>query len=322
MPELTAYEVQTVENIADWLSIRASFPGVVIKKITSPFTKITRRIVPHSLILKTLHKTGDLAAHSAEAKLILKDAGVDSLEELKVRPLEFCDQLAAVYSIKAERAAMLDGIIAGLGGTATELLNLPLLIGAALRTITMIGHSYGYALQGDSARKYVVMILDLATIDEPERRQKMMKLLRVMESRLNSNPHDKLLPVDEITDSVTEDVELSLIEQLTMESIPLAGDLISMILDYDFMHHVDLTARNVFRERRLREAGLITNIRPNPISRRRRASTEVVEASGQIAYMFGYSLSFISSYPLFFGYDRFAKLTGFQRLRPSCHPSE
>ena len=82
MPELTAYEAQTVEDIADWLSIRASFPGVVIKKITSPFTKITRRIVPHSLILKTLHKTGDLAAHSAEAKLILKDAGVDSLEEL------------------------------------------------------------------------------------------------------------------------------------------------------------------------------------------------------------------------------------------------
>jgi hypothetical protein len=84
------------------------------------------------------------------------------------------------------------------------------------------------------------------------------------------------------------------------------------------MHHVDTTARNVFRERRLREAGLITSIPPNPISRRRRASTEIVEASGQIAYMFGYGLSFISSYPLFFTYDRFAKLTGFQRLRPSC----
>lgn len=318
MPELTAYEAKVVENIADWLSTRASFPGVAIKKITYPFTKITRKIVPHSLILKTLHKTGDLAAHSAEAKLILKDARVESLEELKSRPLEFCDKLAAVYSIHAERAAMIDGVVAGIGGTATELLNLPLLIGAALRTITMIGHSYGYSLQGEWAHRYVVTILDLASIDEPERRQKLMKLLKVMEGRLNTNPHDKLLPVDEITDSVTEDVELSLIEQLTMESIPLAGDLISMILDYDFMHHVDVTARNVFRERRLREAGLIHSILPSPISRRRSALAEAYEASGQIAYMFGYGISFLTSYPLFFGYDRIARLTGFPQISPTC----
>jgi hypothetical protein len=89
MPELTEYEAQTVENIADWLSIRASLPGVAIKKITYPFTKITRRFVPHSLIIKTLHKTGDLASHSAEASLILKDAGVETLEELKTRHSNF-----------------------------------------------------------------------------------------------------------------------------------------------------------------------------------------------------------------------------------------
>lgn len=298
MAELNAYEAAVVAEISAWLSSRASLPGVAIKAMTSPFAKMTRRMVPRSTILKTLHKTEEVAAHSASINTVLKDAKLSTINELKAQPLEFCDRLVDSYSVHAERAAMIDGVVAGLGGTATELLNLPILIGAALRTITMVGHSYGYALEGEFSHNYVLLILDLSTIDEPARRQKFMKLLRHMEHQHEGHSHERALPVNEITESMTEDVEVSLIEQLTMESIPVAGDLISMMLDYDFMHHVDLTARQVFRERRLREEGKIREIKPDPNSSRRSALREAWEASGQMAYMFGYGVSYVTSFPM------------------------
>ena len=307
MPELTAYEAAVVDEISSWLASRASLPGVAIKAITSPFAKMTRRMVPRSTILRTLHKTEEVAAHSASIKTVLKDAKLGSLQELKAQPLEFCDRLVDSYSVHAERAAMIDGVVAGLGGTATELLNLPILIGAALRTITMVGHSYGYALEGEFSHNYVLLILDLSTIDEPPRRQKFMKLLRHMEHQHEGHSHELALPVNEITESMTEDVEVSLIEQLTMEAIPVAGDLISMMLDYDFMHHVDLTARQVFRERRLREEGKIREIKPAANSLRRSALGEAWEASGQIAYMFGYGLSYLTSFPVQYALNRLGR---------------
>lgn len=306
MPQLNPYETRVVAELEAWLATRPSLPGVAIKAITSPFAKITRRLVPRSTLLKTLHKTEEVAAGSARIEAVLQDACVASLQELKAKPLEFCDRLAAFYSVHAERAAMIDGVVAGLGGTATELLNLPILIGAALRTIMMVGHSYGYALEGEFSQNYLLLILDLSTIDDPARRQKFMRLLRLMENHHHGagNCHEHALPVDEITESMTEDVELSLIEQLTLESIPVAGDAISMMLDYDFMHHVDLTARQVFRERRLREEGKITTLKANPVSRRRSALREAWEASGQMAYMFGYGLSYFAALPAFYAISR------------------
>jgi len=307
MPELNSYEAAVLAEISSWLSSRASLPGVAIKAITSPFAKVTRRMVPRATILRTLHKTEEVAAHSASIKTVLKDAGLGSLQELKAQPLEFCDRMVDSYSVHAERAAMIDGVVAGLGGTATELLNLPILIGAALRTITMVGHSYGYALEGEFSHNYVLLILDLSTIDEPPRRQKFMKLLRLMEHQHEGHSHERALPVNEITESMTEDIEISLIEQLTMESIPVAGDLISMMLDYDFMHHVDVTARQVFRERRLREEGKIREIKPDANSCRRSALREAWEASGQMAYMFGYGLSYLTSFPVQYALNRLGR---------------
>jgi len=300
MTDLTPYETQTVHEIADWLSSRASLPGQAIKAVTGPFARLTRRAIPRQKLLDALHKTENFALKHAEMAKVLADAGVASTAELKGKPLEFCDQLAERYSIRAERAAMLDGVVAGLGGTVTEIMNLPILLGAALRTITMIGHAYGYDLNGQYAQNYILLILDLSTVDEPDRRQKLFRMIRLMEHRHDAARHDKSMPVNEIAESVTEDVELSMIEQITLESIPIAGDLISMILDYDFMHHVDMTARYVFRERRLREAGKISRIHPSPVSRRRKAYLEAFEATGQIGYMLGYGLSFVGSYPCYY----------------------
>ena len=299
MNSLTPCETKAAAEIADWLSSRASFPGTAIKFVTSPFARLTRRAIPREKLLNALHKTENFAFHHAEMSRVLADAGVQTAEELKQKPLEFCDELADRYSIRAERAAMIDGVVAGLGGTVTEIMNLPILLGAALRTITMIGHAYGYVLNGEYAQNYILLILDLSTVDDPIRRQKIFHMIRLMEHRHAAAKHDKSIPVEEIAESVTEDVELSMIEQITLESIPVAGDLISMILDYDFMHHVDMTARYVFRERRLRESGKIKRINPSPVSKRRKAYVEAIEATSQIGYMFGYGLSFVGSYPYY-----------------------
>lgn len=295
---LTDYENRILAEMERWLSQRSSFPGEAMKLATEPFAQLTKRILPDQFLENSFKKAEGLVQKSSHIQAFLNVAEVSSVYELRSRSLEYCDRLAQKYSVRAERAAMIDGLVAGLGGTVTEILNLPILVAAALRTICLIGHSYGYELLGHHAKEYVLAILNLAAVDEPGRRQELfLEVIRIETDSESSEVTDN--DVDQnFKHYLTTDVEILLIEQITLESIPVAGDLISIVLSYDFMHHVDLTARHVFQERRLRESGKIQTIQPLSQHKRRSAIRQGWEASSQIGYMLGYSVGYSTTFPL------------------------
>ena len=85
--------------------------------------------------------------------------------------MESATRLAATVSAPAERQAMIEGAVAGIGGVVTETLNVPVLLAATLRSIVRIGHCYGYPLDSEIDRVFVLGILELSTADDPARRQ-------------------------------------------------------------------------------------------------------------------------------------------------------
>ncbi|HEY2159574.1 MAG TPA: EcsC family protein, partial [Isosphaeraceae bacterium] len=179
MAELTPYEAVQVEAISEWKSERPSTLAEAIRGLTWPLTKLVAKAVPSDrlgLIVEELAKRAKEHDHVAD---ILEAAGASSLAELRDRPLETCDALAAKVCVRAEHLALLEGVVPAIGniaipvvgGAATGVIDIPILLEASLRAICRIGHCYGYPLESDADRDFMAGVLDLANADEPEERQ-------------------------------------------------------------------------------------------------------------------------------------------------------
>ncbi len=137
---------------------------------------------------------------------------------------------------------MIQGAIAGLGGVVTETLNIPVLLAAALRSIYRIGYCYGYRLDTENNRLFVLTILELSTADEPDRRRFLFQHLKSLtQAKTGGEPAAKSVTLD--------GVEEDLIEDLAFGAVPIVGDVTSILMDYDFIRRVDITASRVFQER-------------------------------------------------------------------------
>ena len=52
-------------------------------------------------------------------------------------------------------------------------------------------------------------------------------------------------------------VRTAMLEDLAFGAVPILGDLTSILMDYDFVRRVDITARRVFQERWLKDHGKV-----------------------------------------------------------------
>ena len=175
----------------------------------------------------------------------------------------------------------------------TETLNVPLLLAATLRSIVRIGHCYGYTLDSEIDRLFVLGILELSTADEPERRQELFQQLEQLgPAPAGSNGRSKKKRVD------LDGVRTAMLEDLAFGAVPILGDLTSILMDYDFVRRVDITARRVFQERWLKDHGKVEKIYPAPVSRRRSSVDGVADLLAQLTYVGTYGVAFGVTLPL------------------------
>ena len=116
-------------------------------------------------------------------------------------------------------------------------------------------------------------------------------MLRQLDSDLPPPEQSKTQPA---LDGLKED----LLEDLAFGAVPVLGDLTSVLMDYDFIHRVDITARRVFQERWLRAGGKLKEIYPAPESRRRSSIQGGVDLMAQLAYLGSYGIAFGLTLPL------------------------
>jgi hypothetical protein len=170
-------------------------------------------------------------------------------------------------------------------------LNVPLLLAATLRSIIRIGHCYGYTLDSEIDQLFVLGILELSTADEPERRQELFQQLEQLGPG-GSNGRSKKKRVE------LDGVRTAMLEDLAFGAVPILGDLTSILMDYDFVRRVDITARRVFQERRLKDHGKVEKIYPAPVSRRRSSVDGVADLLAQLTYVGTYGVAFGVTLPL------------------------
>jgi hypothetical protein len=293
--ELTPYEAVQVEAISEWKSERPSTLAEVIRGLAWPLAKLVAKTVPRGQVARVVEAMAERAKEHDHVADILKMAGASSLAELRDRPLETCDALAAKVCVRAEHLALLEGVIPAIGniaipvvgGATMGVVDVPILLEASLRAICRVGHCYGYPLESDADRDFMAGVLDLANADDPQERQAECEAVF---RRLDPDaPSDRAVGVEGVEKAVADD--------LPLEALPYVGDVSSIFLDYAFVRRVDVTARRVFQERWLRDRDKVESIPPDPISHRRSSLEGVVNVAGELAYTGSYAVGFGVTFP-------------------------
>jgi EcsC protein family len=288
---LNEYEARQADEIAAWKSERPSLVMAAFRGVGRPLSRFLARVVPDETLRTLANKAEELSTRYAAPHEIARQVGVKDLSELGRWTLAECDALAATISAPTERRALAEGAVAGLGGIVTETLNLPILLAATLRSIFRIGHCYGFPLESEIDRLFVLGILELSTADEPARRQAVCQQLRKLDGdRTPSASNGQPIHLDGLEESLLLDMAIG--------AVPLVGDLTWILMDYDFIRRVDITARRVFQERWLRLRGKVTEIDPAHLSLRRSSVEGAVDLAAQLSYAACYGLAFGVTIPL------------------------
>ena len=87
-------------------------------------------------------------------------------------------------------------------------------------------------------------------------------------------------------------------EDLAFGAVPILGDITSILMDYDFIRRVDITARRVFQERWLKDHGKLDEIHPAAVSQRRSSLEGGIDLAAQLVYLGGFGVAFGVAFPL------------------------
>ena len=180
------------------------------------------------------------------------------------------------------------GVAFTAAGALAGVVDVPFLLEASLRAVRRIGHCYGFALDSRSDRRFVLAILNLANADEQA---------GVEEQRCGlwaaDGPPERMLDGTGRADAIEE----SLADDLPIQSIPIAGEVANLVLDYVFVRRVDQTARRVFQERWLRANGKVDSIAAASGFRRRSSVEGIASVASEVVYVGAYGVSFGVTFP-------------------------
>ena len=285
---LTPYETEQVEQIALFKSQPPNPLSEMWKRLTLPGAQVIDKLIPDRWVSAGIEKAYNTAARLAGAAEIMREAGVESLADLRRKPLEECDRLASLVATDALLLATIEGAATGAGGVFTTLLDVPLLFILSLRTIMKIGHCYGYSLEGSGGQQYTLGVLVAAVSGTPQTRQERLNRLRDVEDLLIEDTEEEIA-AEELT-SVLFQLEI-------FEEIPGLGAISGGILNMAFVRRVEITARRVFQERWLRDHGKIDWIDAAP-AHPRHAATGWTGALRRAAYSGCYAIGFGVAVPV------------------------
>lgn len=285
---LSAYEQAQIDSIARWKSTESSRLSQMVELVSVPISWGVRRMVPAEVVRQAI----GLLERLAERKRGTGSAG--DVAERRRLSLEECDRLAAEAIQQAERMSASRGLILRQVRNAV-IGHLPFQLVTAMAAITRIGHCYGYPLDRPLDRAVLLDVLELALIENPGRR---LRLLEKMHAALDA-PEGSGLDVKEIAAAAGRDVLADELADGIVARIPLVGGVIGFIGDRTFVQTAGEAAVRFFQERRLRDEGKVAGIPPSANRYRRSSINEVGRALGETAYAGGAIIGFTATLPVY-----------------------
>lgn len=256
---LTDYERRQVQAIAAWKGEKPGLAKRLASALSSPLGKLANRIIPDKPVQVAIEAVNKAAGQIARDDSILKDdilkaAGVESLEALAEKPLDFADSLADRIVADAANIALGMGAATGAGGPVSAAVGVPALLFNALRVIHRIAQCYGFVLKTEADRELMIGVLSLSTASTPENRAKALENYRrqIETSFVNQA----------VEEHANKALQRAILGAELATLIPGFSIAFNAYLSREFVSRAGETAKKVFQERWLRERGKVDWIHP------------------------------------------------------------
>jgi len=212
----------------------------------------------------------DFSSSAAEwltdTKDLIRDSGVQSIEDLKTLDLQKSDELANSVHNWAIGIASAEGGAAGATGVFGLAVDIPAIITIALRTIHKTGACYGFEVKSRSDRDFVLAILSSSSANDMNEKTLALMALRSIEVTIMKKTW-KAIAQQAGTQTVGREAGILAIKSLAaqlginltkrkaLQAIPAIGAAVGASVNGWYIKEVGWAARRAFQERWLAENG-------------------------------------------------------------------
>ena len=236
-------EKQLIE-ISKWEQQKPSVVNTGMNKIFSPMSKFTRKVIPEVVVEKAIYHAHDIGQKLASKNDILKNAGVDTIEELRHKDLALSDKLASNVHKWAIGFAGSEGFATGLGGTATMVADVGAVIVLAFRTIHKIAMCYGYEVKSAEDKEFVLNILSVSGANDMK--EKKEALLALKSDFLQKKIIEEVL-MSNLVKKVAKQLGINLTKRKLMQIMPIIGAGIGAAVNASYINDIAWTARRSYQ---------------------------------------------------------------------------
>lgn len=145
------YIENQIREIIEWENEEPSVVEKGLSKLMG-WSSFTAKVIPEVIVQEAISRACDLGKMMTGKKDILREANVRSIEELQHKDLRLSDTLADSVHNWAIGIAGSEGLATGIGGTATIIADIGIVITLAFRSIHKIAMCYGYEVNTDAEK--------------------------------------------------------------------------------------------------------------------------------------------------------------------------
>lgn len=254
------YEEKQHHEILAWKDEK---PGVISRTwgyLLAPIAWLVNQVVPAKSTQAALESANAAGKWLADKEDLLRDAGVQSIDELRQKDLELSDRLADSCHNWAIGIASAEGAVTGVGGILTAPVDIPAIITIATRTIHKIGLCYGFECQSPEDKQFVLGVLAAAGSNTMREKLSALASLRLLQQILAKQTWKKMAEksVEQQVSregalvalrSLAKQLGINLTKRRALAAIPVVGAAVGGSVNGWYIKEVGWAARRVFQER-------------------------------------------------------------------------
>ena len=270
---ISDYEKNQLEAISKW---REQEPGIVsqtLGAVLAPLAWVAQQVVPEATVQAAIDGASAVGKWMADAKGVLKDAGVVRVEDLRTQELELCDKLADNVHNWAIGMAAAEGTATGAFGILGAPVDIPAIITLAMRTIHKIGICYGYSCDTEKDQQFVRGILAASGANSMEEK---LSALTALSALRNALIHQTWTTMAEkaaqnqlskeavlvMVRNLARQVGINITKRRAAAAVPVIGAAVGGSVNAWYIKEVGWAARRAFQERWLSESGRLVTVKP------------------------------------------------------------
>ena len=268
---LTEYEKLQIKKIEAWKRQEPSVASKVLKFLMSPLNSIVKSIIPDKIIMGALSFSNTIAEWLTDKEKTIKRAEIKNISDLKSGDLQKSDLLADRVHNWAMGEAGLEGGVTGAMGYVGMAIDIPWLITLSLRTINQIGLCYGFEVNNQNDRDFLLSVLMASSSSSMEEKVEALLTLKQVE-KIIANQTWKAISAQAHKNMISKETGLVALKKLAniiginlskrkaLQAIPIIGSAIGLSINVKFLKDVGWAARYLFQERWLLENNKINDL--------------------------------------------------------------